>query len=319
MNFQDRTVLNVGRLPATLLDRLRQHFTLVDAQRPEDRAALLARHGAQVQALVTSAASGAEAALLDQLPALQVISSFGVGLDKVPVAAAHARHIPVGYTPDVLNDCVADHAFALLLACARRTAEADRWMRAGHWPQSTGPFPLGRKVSGARLGLLGLGRIGQTIARRASGFDMTVRYHSRRPVAGVPWAHEPQLLALADWADYLVVITSGGPQTRHLVDTPVLQALGPQGFLINVARGSVVDEAALVSALTQGTLGGAGLDVFEREPAGNPALHTLERVVLTPHIASATQETRQAMADRVVENLLGYFGQGRLVTEVARG
>ena len=166
------------------------------------------------------------------------------------LAAAQARGIAVGYTPDVLNDCVADLAMALMLDVGRRISEADRFVRRGDWTTpGAKSFPLARKVSGAKLGIVGLGRIGQTIARRASGFEMDIRYHSRRPVAGVAWAHEPSLIELARWCDYLVVITAGGAATRHLVNDAVLDALGPRGFVINVARGSVIDEAALVRAL----------------------------------------------------------------------
>lgn len=276
------------------------------------RDAFLAERGAGFEGLVTSAAGGADAALIAALPRLRVISSFGVGLDKLDVQAATARGIPVGYTPDVLNDCVADLAFGLLLDVARRLSQADRYVRAGKWAGQPGtpassPFPLGRQVSGARLGIVGLGRIGRTIARRASGFDMEVRYHSRRPVEGVAWAHEPRLLELARWADFLVVITAGGAQTRHLVDAAVLDALGAKGYLVNVSRGSVVDEAALVRALQEQRIAGAALDVFEREPHVPPELFALDNVVLVPHIASATVQTRQAMAQRVLDNLAAFF------------
>lgn len=306
-------VLNVGRLPADLLARLaRRHELLTPPPAGPERSAWLATHGARVQGLVTSAATGVDAALVEALPALQVISSFGVGLDRLPLAAAAQRGIAVGYTPDVLNDCVADLAFGLLLDVARRIAESDRFVRRGAWPD--GAFPLARKVSGARLGLVGLGRIGRTIAQRSTGFEMAVRYHSRRPVADAPWPHEPDLAALASWADYLVVITAGGPETRHLIDARILDALGPEGMLVNVARGSVIDEDAMVKALVEGRLGGAGLDVFAHEPQVPAALRDCERVVLTPHIASATRETRQAMADRVVDNLDTWFTLGRLVS-----
>ena len=282
-----------------------------------DREAFLREHGAGFEALVTSAAHGANAALIGALPRLRVISSFGVGLDQLDLAAAAQRGIPVGYTPDVLNDCVADLAFGLLLAVGRRIPEGDRFVRANRWSaQPPTPFPLGRRVSGAKLGIVGLGRIGRTIARRASGFDMDVRYHSRRPVEGVPWQHAPQLLELARWADFLVVITAGGPETRHLIDRAVLDALGPKGFLVNVARGTVVDEKALVQALQEQRIGGAALDVFEREPHVPPELFTLDNVVLVPHIASATVQTREAMAQRVVDNLDAFFA-GRTLPSAA--
>jgi lactate dehydrogenase-like 2-hydroxyacid dehydrogenase len=197
-------------------------------------------------------------------------------------------------------------AFGLVLAAGRRLAEADRFVRAGRWAGKEA-FPLGRQVSGAKLGILGLGRIGRTVAKRASGFDMEVRYHNRRPVADAPWTYEPQLLELARWADFLVVITAGGPETRHLVDARVLEALGPEGFLVNVSRGTVVDEAALIQALQDKRIAGAGLDVYEHEPQVPAQLLALDNVVLAPHIASATAQTRQAMAQRVVDNLAAFF------------
>ena len=305
-------LLNVGRLPAALLARLDEAFALTTLAEQADPAAHLAERGGEVEALVTSAAVGADAALVAALPNLKVISSFGVGLDKIAVAEAQARGIAVGYTPDVLNDCVADTAFGLLIDAARSFSAADRFVRRGAWPR--GAFPLTRKVSGARLGLVGMGRIGRTIAQRSTGFEMAVRYHARRPVADVPWEYEASLIELARWADFLVVITAGGAGTRHLIDASVLDALGPEGFLINVARGSVVDEAALVAALQDRRIGGAGLDVFENEPQVPPPLMALDNVVLLPHVASATRETRQAMADRVFDNLQSFFAEGRLLS-----
>ena len=273
-----------------------------------ERDAFLAQRGGEFDGLVTSAAGGAGASLIKALTKLRVISSFGVGLDQIDVAAASKRGIPVGYTPDVLNDCVADQAFALLLAIGRRIPEADRFVRAGRWEAKPAtPFPLGRQVSGARLGIVGLGRIGRTIAKRASGFDMEVRYHSRKPVDDVAWQHEPSLIELARWCDFLVVITAGGPETRHLIDDSVLDALGPEGYLVNVSRGTVVDEAALVRALQDKRIAGAGLDVYEREPNVPEALFALDNVVLMPHIASSTVQTRQAMAQRVLDNLAAFY------------
>lgn len=305
-------LLNAGRLPPELLERLGEAYELVTLSEQPDPAAFLAREGARFDALVTSAGVGADAALLAALPALQVVSSFGVGLDRIDLAAAQARGIPVGYTPDVLNDCVADTAMGLLIDVARGFSAADRLVRRGGWGVEA--VPLGRKVCGARLGLVGLGRIGRSIARRSTGFDMALRYHARRPVADVPWTYEPSLPDLARWADFLVVITAGGAGTRHLIDAAVLDALGPQGFLINVARGTVVDEAALVTALAERRIAGAGLDVFEHEPQVPEALRAMDHVVLLPHIASATVETRRAMADRVFDNLHSHFTAGRLLS-----
>ena len=271
-----------------------------------EREAFLAARGGEFEGVVTSAQGGASASLIAALPKLRVISSFGVGLDQFDLQAAAQRGIPVGYTPDVLNDCVADLAFSLVLATGRRIPEADRFVRAGRWARKEA-FPLGRQVSGAKLGIVGLGRIGRTVAKRASGFDMEVRYHNRRPVEGVAWGYEPKLPELARWADFLVVITAGGPETRHLINDSVLDALGPEGYLVNVSRGTVVDEAALVRALQDKRIAGAGLDVYEREPNVPQELFALDNVVLMPHIASSTVQTRQAMAQRVLDNLAAFF------------
>lgn len=281
-----------------------------------ERDAFLAARGAEFDGLVTSAANGADAALINALPKLRAISSFGVGLDKLDLDAAKKRGLPVGYTPDVLNDCVADLAFALMLAIGRRIPEGDRYVRAGRWVEKgAAPFPFGRQVSGAKLGIVGLGRIGRTIARRAGGFDMDVRYHSRRPVEGVAWQHEPKLLELARWADFLVVITAGGAETRHLVNAEVLDALGTKGYIVNVARGTVIDEAALVKALQEKRIGGAALDVFEREPQVPPELFALDNVVMVPHIASATVQTREAMGRRVLDNLAAGLAGGPMPSD----
>lgn len=298
-------------LPITpwLNERLQAAYDITLAPPPgPERDALLAARGGDFVGLVSSAAHGVPKAVIDAMPNLRVISSFGVGLDKLDTAHAAARGIAVGYTPDVLNDCVADMAFALLLGAGRRIAQADRYVRAGGWvAQPPQAFPLGFKVSGARLGIVGLGRIGRTIAQRSAGFDMAVRYHSRRPVADAPWAHEPSLTELARWADFLVVITAGGADTRQLINAEVLAALGPQGYLVNVARGSVVDQDALIAALQSGGIAGAALDVYEHEPQVPDALRQLDNVVLAPHIASATEQTRQAMAQRVLDNLNAFF------------
>lgn len=310
-----RPLLNLGRLPPTLLARLASRYELVTLAEQTDPEAFVAAQGARFEAVVTSAAIGADAALLARLPNLKVVSSFGVGLDKLDVAALRRRGVAVGYTPDVLNDCVADTAFGLLIDAARGFSAADRFVRRGDWPR--GPFPLTRKVSGKRLGLVGLGRIGRTIARRSIGFDMAVHYHARHAVPDVEWTHEPSLIELARWADFLVVITAGGAGTRHLVNAAVLDALGPEGFVINVARGSVIDEAALIAALRERRIAGAGLDVFEHEPQVPAELMAMDQVVLLPHVASGTLETRQAMADRVFDNLESFFASGQLVSAAA--
>jgi lactate dehydrogenase-like 2-hydroxyacid dehydrogenase len=315
MSHRPVLLQTIGLLPS-LERQLAETYTIhrLPPAGPE-RQAFLAARGAEFDGIVSSANAGVDAALIDALPNARVISSFGVGLDRFDLPAAARRGIPVGYTPDVLNDCVADMAFGLLLSVARRLPEADRFVRAGRWsaPGAT-PFPLGFQVSHGKLGIVGLGRIGRTIARRASGFDMEVRYHGRKPVEGVEWRYEPGLLELARWADFLVVITAGGAGTRHLVDATVLDALGPKGFLVNVSRGSVVDEAALVQALREKRIGGAGLDVFESEPQVPADLFTLDNVVLAPHIASSTVQTREAMGQRVLDNLAAFFAGKPLVS-----
>ena len=306
-------ILQAGRLMPELESALAEQFDRVGLWNESDPKAFLATQGASFQALVTSK-NGADGALMDALPNIKAIAHFGVGYDTVDVAAAAKRGIPVSNTPDVLNDCVADVAIGLLIDAARGLSASDRFVRRGDWLK--GQFPLTTRVSGKKLGIVGLGRIGQAIAKRALGFDMEIRYHSRRPVAGVAFAHEPSLVNLAEWCDFLLVMVSGGPATRHLVSADVIRALGPRGYLINVSRGTVVDEAALVDALVNHRIAGAGLDVFEDEPRVPDALKALDNVVLLPHIASGTKETRQAMADLVLANLHSIFKQGRLVTPV---
>jgi lactate dehydrogenase-like 2-hydroxyacid dehydrogenase len=317
MNTPERShVLQIGSLMPILEQWLRERYVLTALDRASDPAAFLARDGARFTGVATSANFGISAEQIAAMPKLRVISCFGVGIDKIAMEAARSRGIAVGYTPDILNDCVADTAFALLLDVARATPEADRYVRAGKWPQGgVNGFHLGRKVSGARLGMIGLGRIGRTIVRRAQGFDMDIRYHTRRVVDDAPWGYVSSLLDLARWADFLVVITAGGPGTRHLVNADVLAALGPRGFLINVSRGSVIDEKALVRALAKKKIAGAGLDVFENEPQVPEELLHMDNVVLLPHIASATEETRQAMAQRVIDNLDLFFAEGRLISQ----
>ncbi|TLX55594.1 2-hydroxyacid dehydrogenase [Stutzerimonas nosocomialis] len=279
-----------------------------------DAEALLAEHGARIEIVITSARFGCPASVIERLPNLKAICSFGVGYDAIAVDAARARGIPVSNTPDVLNDCVADLAFGLIIDSARLIAHGDRYVREGRWGVSG--FPLGRRVSGKRLGIVGLGRIGEAVARRSTGFDMPVRYHNRRPVAGSPYGYEADLVELARWADFLVLTCPGGPQTQNLIDRPVLDALGPKGILINVARGSVVDEPALVAALQEGRLGGAGLDVFASEPRVPAALCEMPNVVVLPHVGSGTEETRLAMEELLLANLQAFLDDGAVLNPV---
>ena len=221
--MEKRPLLQIGNLLPALEEGLRERYAVTRLENAADPVAFLNAHGGEFVGVATSALVGISAEQIAAMPNLQVISCFGVGVDKIAMSAARARNIPVGYTPDILNDCVADTAFALILDVARATPEADRYVRSGLWAER-GPnsFHLGRKVSGARLGIVGLGRIGRTIARRALGFDMDIRYHARHPVPDTPWDYEPSLPDLARWADFLVVITAGGPGTRHLINDEVL-------------------------------------------------------------------------------------------------
>ncbi|MFM2426783.1 MAG: hypothetical protein RL707_609 [Pseudomonadota bacterium] len=297
-------VLSVTKLSPLLEPQLRAVFNLHDRLHETDPAAF-AKIAPSIRAIAASGESKVPAALIAQLPALEIISVFGVGYDGVDVAAAKARGVMVTHTPNVLNDDVADLAIGLMLAAARQLPAADRYVKEGKWP--TGPMPLARKVSGARLGIVGIGRIGQAIAQRALAFNMSVAYTARSARADLPFRYFPSPAALAAECDYLVVITPGGAGTHKLINAEVLKALGTKGILINVARGSVVDEAALIDALKNEVIGGAGLDVFESEPNVPEALRALPHVVLAPHIGSATRQTRQAMADLAFNNLKSHF------------
>jgi hydroxypyruvate reductase len=303
-------LLQHGRLLPSLEQQLALSYDVHALWQEPDPDAFLKSHGAGFPALATSARVGATAQLIDALPSLRVISSFGVGYETIDIAAARRRGVQVGYTPGVLNDCVADTAFGLLIDVARRLSASDRFVRSGKWLE--GSYPLATRVSGKRLGILGLGRIGQVVARRASGFDMDVRYHNRRADPALPYVYESTLDSLASWADFLVVVSAGGAETRHLVSADVLRALGPKGYLINVSRGSVIDEDALVQALKNGTIAGAGLDVYTDEPNVPKAMLDMDNVVLLPHLASATHETRQAMAELVLGNLDAFFSTGKV-------
>jgi hydroxypyruvate reductase len=306
-------ILTASRLPPLYQQGLAAAYRVHDRLHDADPAALAAV-APQLRAIAGSGESKVPAELIARLPALEIISIMGVGYDGVDVAAAKARGVVVTHTPDVLNDEVADTTLGLMLSAARQLPEADRFVRRGDWLKGT--MPLARRMSGARLGLVGMGRIGKAIARRAQAFGMRIAYHARSAKPELPYAYVADLVALAAASDFLVVITPGGAGTRHLINARVIDALGPKGILVNVARGSVVDQAALVDALVSGRLGGAALDVFEDEPQVPKALIDLPHVVLAPHIGSATHETRQAMADLALANLAAHFAGQPLPTPV---
>lgn len=295
--------------------RLSAHYDVTQLKSGPDHDATVAALRDDAAVIVTSATTSTPADLIDQFPNLRAICSFGVGYDSIDVKHAQQKGIQVSNTPDVLNDCVADHAFGLLLAAARRLGHADRFVRDNLWGSGT-RFPLGVKANHKKLGIVGLGRIGMAIARRAAGFDMEIRYHNRNPRNDTSLEYEPSLEALAQWADFLVIATVGGPSTRKLIDAQILKALGPQGMIINISRGSVIDEQALVQALQDGALGGAGLDVYVDEPKVPDVLKTMDNVVLAPHIASATVETRRAMTELVLSNVDAFATTGKVLTPI---
>ncbi|MDR3516752.1 MAG: 2-hydroxyacid dehydrogenase [Azospirillaceae bacterium] len=304
----------VADLPAVTGAALDAEFTVHRVSRADTTAAALSPIADRIRAIVTSGFRGMTAALMDALPKTEIIASFGVGYDSIDIAAAQARGIRVTNTPDVLTDDVADLALSLLLDAARGITAADRYVRAGRWP--TGPYPLGRSVTGKTLGILGLGRIGKAIAARAQACGMKIAYHNRHPRSDVDYPYYPDAVALATVTDFLVLAAPGGAATRHVVDAAVLRALGRDGMLINIARGSLVDETALIAALQNGDIAGAALDVYAREPEVPAALIAMDHVVLLPHVGSATVETRQAMGQLVVDNLRAHFSGAPLLTPV---
>lgn len=305
------SVLALGYLPQYLLSQLNQSYEVSRLELEADLPVFIEKHGNAFPAVVTSTFTGICQNTIDLLPELEIISSFGVGTDSLDIIYANSKGIVVGNTPDVLNDDTANMAVALLLATTRNLVANDRFIRNGLW-QYGNTVPLGRSIRDKTVGLIGMGRIGSVIAEKLTVFGCHIVYHSRtkKPDVRHPYYHD--LLEMARTSDVLVVIVPGSPETSGLVSREILTALGPNGTLINVARGSVVDEAALVDLLASGRLGWAGIDVFADEPNVPETLFSLENVVLQPHMGSATSETRDAMADRVVANLQWHFG-GKLI------
>jgi hydroxypyruvate reductase len=295
------------------LERLQNEFSAVKLWEAPDRDAAL-KAAANRRGLAHFGHSKVDGKLMDALPKLEIIANFGVGVDQIDLDAAKKRRIIVTNTPDVLNDCVADCALALVLNTLRKFPQSEAYLRSGFWP-TRGPYPLATSVGGKTLGILGLGRIGEAIAKRALGFGMTIRYHNRNK-KNVPYAYDADPVALAKNSDVLMIVTPGGAGTAKLVNAKVLDALGPQGYLVNVARGSVVDELVLLRYLQEKKIAGAGLDVFEHEPKVPAEFYSLDNAVLFPHVASATVETRKAMGDLQVENLLLHFAGKPVKTRV---
>lgn len=308
-------LLVVGELPAWDLEALTERFDVHLYYAAEDKAGMLARGRDTIRAIATKGEVGADAAMMDALPKVEIIACYGVGYDLIDVPAAKARGIRVTNTPDVLTEEVADMAFGLLLAAARRIPAGDAWVRDGSWA-TKGSFPLTTRVWGKRLGIVGLGRIGSAIARRAAAFGMPIAYSARQR-KDVPYEWYPTPAALAPHVDVLMVSAAGGPATKGLVDRAAIEALRPGAIFCNVSRGTVVDEAALLAALRAGRIGAAGLDVFLNEPTIDPAFLTFDNVVLQPHAASGTVETRKDMGRLMRENLEAQMDGRPLLTPVA--
>jgi lactate dehydrogenase-like 2-hydroxyacid dehydrogenase len=308
-------VLSIGSFPEATNAELAQRFAITHHfQRPAPEA-LSPEVKARIRGIATEANRGADRALIAALPKLEVISVFGVGTDNVDLAAAHEHKVPVTNTPGILTDEVADLAIGLMLASARQILFADRYVRDGSWA-SKGPIPLGRSVGGKTMGVLGLGGIGRAIADRGAAFRMRVIYSGPRRKPDAPYEYVGDLIELARQSDYLMVACKGGPETRHLVSATVIDALGPKGTLVNVARGSVVDEGVLIQALVDGRVGHAALDVFESEPSPSPELLKLPNVIVQPHHGSATIETRTAIGQLMIDNLSAHFAGRPLLTPV---
>jgi lactate dehydrogenase-like 2-hydroxyacid dehydrogenase len=306
-------VLRIGESEQIFDSELAARYEIRKLPDGPGRAEFLAKHAADIRVVMTWGKPGVDADTIASLPNLEAIVNNGAGVDAIDLEAAKRRGICVSNTPDVLSDTVADTALGLILMTLRGFGAADRYVRAGRWVRE-GPFPYARDVSGLQVGILGLGRIGSAIATRLLGFDCAIAYHNRHRVDGSPYRYAESPVELAESVDVLVVATTG--DARHLVDRAVLEALGPEGYLINIARGSVVDQDALVELLAGGGLGGAGLDVFADEPNVPAELFGLDNVVLFPHIGSATARTRRAMALLAIHNLESYLSTGELVTPI---
>lgn len=303
-----------GSLPA-VLEGLQDDFTLLHVWSSEDPDRFLREHAGTVRGIVAGGHITVDAALIDMCPKLEIVSNFGVGYDSIDARYAGEKGVIVTNTPDVLTEEVADTALGLTIMTVRELGSAERWLRAGKWANQ-GNYPLtSGTLRGKTMGILGLGRIGQAIARRAEAMGMSIAYHGRTKQP-VDYTYFETLTGLADHCDILVSILPGGEATRHMIDAETFRALGPDGFFINIGRGTSVDQDALIDALKSNVISGAGLDVFEDEPNVPQALIDLENTVLLPHVGSGTHHTRRAMGQLVVDNIKSWFEKGEPVTPV---
>jgi lactate dehydrogenase-like 2-hydroxyacid dehydrogenase len=308
-------VLMIGRLMAHVVETIERDYVLHRYWEAEEKDKLVAEIAPRVRAIATDGHYGASAELMEKLPNLEIVVCQGVGYDAIDINYCKERGLSVTNTPDVLNDAVAELAMGLMLGLCRRLPQNDAYVRRGDWA-AKGPYPLTAEFSGSKVGILGLGRIGKEIAARCAAFKTEISYHGRSEQPGLPYRYYPDLVEMARDVDWLVVIAPGGAGTKGIVSRAVLEALGPKGCLVNVARGSLVDEPALVELLQSGKLGGAALDVFADEPRVPEALFSLENVVLAPHVGSATVRTRRAMGDLVLDNLAAKMAGKPLLTPV---
>lgn len=306
-------LLILNSLSAAHQAQIADVYDVVYAATPETRAAAVAQHGARFRAVLTIGVVGITPEEVVAMPKLELVCCMGAGYEGLPLDLLKSRGIATANGAGTNDDCVADHAFGLIIGIVRGMRTLDIQCRAGVWREV---IPHPPNVSGKKLGIFGLGTIGQKIAKRAAGFDMPVAYHNRKPREGAPHQYFDSLLALAQWCDVLVCATPGGPATRHVVNAQVLDALGPKGFLINISRGSVVDTEALASALREGRIAGAGLDVYESEPHRPEALIGLDNVLITPHMAGWSPEATQASVDRFMANAEGHFAGRGVVSPI---
>ncbi|CNL73208.1 2-hydroxyacid dehydrogenase [Yersinia proxima] len=309
-----QAVLIIAPVMDYLTEKLEQNFTVHKLFDVTDTAEFFAQQGENIKGIVTRGDIGVTNEVLASLPEVQIISIFGVGTDAVDLDYTRERNIIVTTTPGVLTDDVADTALGLIIATSRRLCQADKFLRAGQWPHSS--LPLASKVTGKRLGVFGMGRIGQAIARRAAGFDMQIAYTDTAKIESLPYQHVPDLISLARQSDILVIAISGGKDSVGLVDKTIFAAMPNHALLINIARGSMVNQDDLIRALQQKEIGGAGLDVFADEPNVPQALIEMDNVVLLPHIASATIETRIQMSDIVFANIQTHFAGEKAPTAI---
>lgn len=305
--------LSIDRLPDPVRAALLAYVELLETN-PETLKQAVSKRSTEVRAIGTRGKTRIDSDLLDRLPSLGLIAGYGVGYDKVDAHAAAERGIVVTHTPEVLNADVADLAVALLLATVRRIPQADKFVREGQWLADV--FPLTSTLRGRTVGLVGMGRIGQAIAARLVAFDLDIAYHTRRQVEETPYLYFDNLLELARHVDVLITIVPGGKATNNLIDASVLEALGPKGVFINVARGTVVDQEALIAALDGGVIEAAGLDVYQNEPAVSQKLISRDNVVLLPHIGSGTHFTRAAMNQLYLDNVLAWLHRRPIPTPV---